>query len=224
MPLSTPTLSATQQLLETVAQEKLIAIVRTDSADSALWAASQLLEAGFRLIEIPFTVPDCAQVIETLGTRFPHAILGAGTVLEARQAVDALAAGAQFLVAPVLVEALIQFGVEQDVLVLPGCMTPTEIYKAHTLGASAVKFFPAKASGGPGFIQAIKGPLPQIPIIPTGGIPLEDVPAYLQAGAVAVGVGGPLLPKAVVENRAAEALQQKAKAYLQARDDTSSLK
>jgi 2-dehydro-3-deoxyphosphogluconate aldolase/(4S)-4-hydroxy-2-oxoglutarate aldolase len=206
--------SSIESLLSIFSREKLIGIVRTDSADSALWAASQLLETGFRLIEIPFTVPETPQIIETLCERFPEAIIGAGTVLEAKQAVQALGAGAQFLVAPVLNEPLIQFGLEQDILVLPGCATPTEIYRAHTLGAPAVKFFPAGSLGGPAFLKAIRDPLPAIPIVPTGGVTLEQVPEYLSAGALAVGVGGPLLPKDIIARRDAETLQQRAKAYL----------
>jgi 2-dehydro-3-deoxyphosphogluconate aldolase/(4S)-4-hydroxy-2-oxoglutarate aldolase len=208
--------SSIESLLSIFSREKLIGIVRTDSADSALWAASQLLETGFRLIEIPFTVPETPQIIETLCERFPEAIIGAGTVLEAKQAVQALGAGAQFLVAPVLNEPLIQFGLEQDILVLPGCATPTEIYRAHTLGAPAVKFFPAGSLGGPAFLKAIRDPLPAIPIVPTGGVTLEQVPEYLSAGALAVGVGGPLLPKDIIARRDAETLQQRAKAYLTA--------
>ncbi|HEY9685718.1 MAG TPA: bifunctional 4-hydroxy-2-oxoglutarate aldolase/2-dehydro-3-deoxy-phosphogluconate aldolase [Coleofasciculaceae cyanobacterium] len=206
--------SSVKSLLNIFSKEKLIGIVRTESADSALWAASQLLEAGFRLIEIPFTVPETPQVIEALCERFPEAVIGAGTVLEAKQAVQALGAGAQFLVAPVLNEPLIQFGLEQDIFVLPGCATPTEIYRAHTLGAPAAKFFPAGAMGGPAFLKAIRDPLPTIPIVPTGGVTLEQVPEYLSAGALAVGVGGPLLPKDVIAHRDADTLQQRAKAYL----------
>jgi 2-dehydro-3-deoxyphosphogluconate aldolase/(4S)-4-hydroxy-2-oxoglutarate aldolase len=205
---------STQSMIQRFQQEKLIAIVRTDSAESAIWAATQVLESGFRLVEIPFTVPECAYVIETLCDRFPNAVIGAGTVLEASQAMQALGAGAQFLVAPVLLEPLIQLGVEQNILVLPGCMTPSEIYRAHTLGAAAIKFFPAQPTGGAEFLKAIKGPFPDIPIVPTGGIQQGDVAGYLKAGALAVGVGGPLLPSELIQSRDAMALQQRAKDYL----------
>lgn len=218
MTLLTPLNNETNRLLQQLAQEQLIGIVRTDSEESALWAARQVLTAGFRFLEVPYTVPNCAQVIETLCHEFPDAIIGAGTVLDATQAIHALAAGARFLVAPVIIEPLIQLGQEHDVLVLPGCLTPTEIYKAHTLGASAIKLFPAEPSGGAALVQAIKGPFPHISLVATGGINLEHVEGYLRAGVLAVGVGGPLLPKAMVANRDADAIQTRAKEYLQVRD------
>lgn len=207
----------TDALLKCLESEKLIGIVRTSTAESCLWASRILIEAGITILEIPFTVPDAAQVIETLCDEYPNAILGAGTVLEARDAVKALAAGAQFLVSPVIVEPLIQFGEEQDILVLPGSATPTEIYKAWTLGAPAIKFFPAESFGGAGFISSIKAPLPHIPIVPTGGIHLEQVPGYLKAGALAVGVGAPLIPKPLVESRNETEIKALAQAFLAAR-------
>lgn len=209
--------ASVQSLLSILGREKLIGIVRLDSAESAIWAASQLLEAGFKLIEIPFTVPDTPNVIETLSQRFPDAAIGAGTVLEAKNALYALGAGAQFLVSPILNEPMIQFGQEQGILTLPGCATPTEMYRAWTLGAPAVKFFPAGPAGGPAFLKAVRDPMPFLSIVPTSGITVEQVPEYLAAGALAVGAGGPLLPKDLVASRDAAALQKRAHAYLQAR-------
>jgi 2-dehydro-3-deoxyphosphogluconate aldolase / (4S)-4-hydroxy-2-oxoglutarate aldolase len=209
-------------LLARFQNEKLIGIVRTDSAESAIWTSSTLIEAGFSIIEIPLTVPDGTAVIETLSERFPNAIIGAGTVLEAKDALNALGAGAQFLVSPVLVEPLVQFGQEQGILTLPGCMTPTEMYKAWTLGAPAVKFFPAEAAGGAGFVSSVKAPLPQIPIVPTGGIQISHVPGYLKAGALAVGIGAPLIPKNLIAERNEIELKALAQAYLQTRNSVLS--
>ncbi len=203
-------------LIHTLRQERLIGIVRTDSAESCLWASTQLIEAGVKILEIPFTVPDTPTVIETLCTQFPDAIIGAGTVLEARDAAQALGSGAQFLVSPVLLEPLIQLGIDQNILVLPGCATPSEIYKAYSLGATAIKFFPAQAMGGAEFLKAVKAPLPQIPIVPTGGIELEHIPAYLKAGALAIGIGAPMLPNTLIKNRDAKALKNRARQTLQA--------
>ncbi len=208
----------TQATLVRLSQEKLFAIVRTTTADEALWASATLLKTGFSIIEIPFTVPDAARVIETLVDRFPEAVIGAGTVLDARQAVSALGAGAGFLVSPVLIEPLIHLGAEHDVLVLPGCMTPSEIYHAAQLGAPAIKVFPAQSAGGTAFLQAVRGPLPNISLIPTGGISREDVPAYLKAGALAVGVGGPILSADVLNSRNENLLRETALAYLKMRD------
>lgn len=207
----------TDALLNCLESEKLIGIVRTHSAESCLWASRILIETGIAILEVPLTVPDATQVIETLCDEYPNAIIGAGTVLEAKEAVRSLAAGAQFLVAPVIVEPLIQLGEEQDILVLPGAMTPTEIYKAWTLGAPAVKFFPAESAGGANFISSVRAPLPQIPLVPTGGIHLAHVPGYLKAGALAVGVGAPMIPKHLVENRNEVELKALAKDFLAAR-------
>lgn len=212
----TAQLEQTKDLLKNFSDEKLMAIVRTETADAAIWASTILLECGFRIIEIPYTVPDASNVIETLCDQFPEAIIGAGTVLEAREALNALGAGAQFLVSPVLHEFLIQFGLEQNILVFPGCMTPTEAYQAWRLGAPAIKFFPAESAGGPAFITHLKGPLPQIPVLATGGVTLEQIPAYLKAGALAVGVGSPLIQKRWIETRDGKALQKLALQYLDA--------
>lgn len=203
-----------QNQLNALQASKLVGIVRTNDTESAIWVASQLIEAGVRAIEIPFTVPDAVRVMETLVEQYPTAIVGAGTVLEAAQAVKALGAGAQFLVSPVLIPALVQFGKENQIFVLPGCMTPTEMYDAFSLGAPAVKFFPAQPVGGAEFIKAVKAPLPAIPIVPTGGIQREHVAAYLKAGALAVGVGGPLMPATLIQARDSNALKAHAQGFL----------
>lgn len=201
-------------LLGRFARERLVAIVRTRTAKDAFWTASLALKCGFRLAEIPWTVPDTASVIARLREAHPQAAIGAGTVLTLDQARDSLAAGASFLVSPVLDEALLRFGAERDVLVLPGGMTPTEIHRAVSWGAAAVKFFPAESAGGAEFIKAVRGPFPDINIVATGGIRLEHVAGYLNAGCLAVGVGGPMLPEALIQKRDDAALCEKIKAYL----------
>lgn len=203
-------------LLKRLDVVKLVGIVRTNTSEDAIWASSLLVESGIHWIEIPFTVPHAADVIETLSEKYPQAVIGAGTVLEAKEAVQALGAGAQFLVSPMLNEPLIQLGVEQNILTLPGCTTPTEIYKAWMLGASAIKLFPAQAIGGSEFISAVKGPFPHIPLVATGGIELPHVAGYLKAGALAVGVGGPLIPKQAVAQRDEATIRHLAARYLDA--------
>lgn len=202
------------QALNRLAQERLIAIVRSDSADSALWASRILLDNGFGAIEIPFTVPEAADVIEALSEEYPEALIGAGTVLDVETAYQALSAGAEFVVSPILIEELLPIGAHEDLLMLPGCMTPTEAHRATLLGALAIKFFPAQCAGGPEFLNAMRGPFPQLNVVPTGGILQAHVPDYLRAGALAVGVGGPLLPKALVAQRDAAAIRELALAYL----------
>lgn len=203
-----------QAALSRLGAEKLIAIVRSDSAESALWASRILLENGFGALEIPFTVPEAADVIESLTEEFPEALIGAGTVLDLDTAYQALSAGAEFIVSPALVEAILPMGETEDILILPGCMTPTEVHRATQLGALAVKFFPAQCAGGAEFLSALRGPFPQLQVVTTGGILQEHVPGYLKAGALAVGVGGPLLPKALMAKRDEAALRELAVAYL----------
>ena len=207
-----------QALLAKLGQERLIAIVRTKTAEDALWAASLTLACGFHVVEIPWTVPETARVIAQLHEAYPNAMIGAGTVLTLEQARESISVGASFLVSPALDEALIRFGVAHNVLILPGTMTPTEIHQAMLWGAAAVKFFPAESAGGPGFVQAVKGPFPDANIIATGGIRLEHVAGYLKAGCLAVGVGGPMLPNALIQKRDEASLRENIQAYLAERD------
>jgi 2-dehydro-3-deoxyphosphogluconate aldolase/(4S)-4-hydroxy-2-oxoglutarate aldolase len=205
--------------LRKLGDEKLIGIVRTDSAESALWASTLLIDCGFRIIEIPFTVPEAVDVIETLSETYPDALIGAGSIMDLDTCYLALSAGAEFVVSPALVESIIPFGLAEDILVLPGCMTPTEIWKATELGATAIKLFPAQCAGGADFINAIKGPFPHINLVPTGGIQQAHISGYLKAGALAVGVGGPLIPKHLVAKRDETALREIAMAYLKTVQD-----
>ena len=200
--------------LDILRQKKLIGIVRTDSAERAIWTSALLIATGLHIIEIPYTVPEASRVIETLSQRFPKAGIGAGTILEQSQADSAIQAGARFLVSPVLDEAIIRYAHSQDILMLPGCMTPTEMMTAWRAGAPAIKFFPAEPSGGPEFISAVRGPLPQ------GGIQLSNVSGYLKAGALAVGVGNPLIPRQWVASRNESKLRALAQQYLQAVEAT----
>lgn len=200
-------------LLAQIAEERLIAVVRTPDPDSAVWVSEQLIQAGARVVEITLTIPDAVDVLEHVSARFPEVLFGAGSVLQASQALQALGAGARFLVSPILLDSFIQFGQEQEILVLPAGMTPTEIERAWSLGAPAVKFFPAQSVGGASFVQALRGPLPHVPLVPTGGIQLTHLHGYLQAGALAVGVGGPMMPADLVQARDAQRLQAVAQPF-----------
>ncbi len=203
-------------LLQRLGEAKIIGIVRTDSEESALWVSRVLIEAGIQWLEVTFTVPNAPNVMEQLSEQFPHAVIGAGTVLDGKQAVQALAAGAQFLVSPVTQEPMIQFGLANDLLVMPGCLTPTEIFHAWTLGAPAIKFFPAQPVGGPEYLSAVRGPFPQIPLVATGGIGLPHVAGYIKAGALAVGVGSPLMPSKDIKDRNSGNIRALATAYREA--------
>jgi 2-dehydro-3-deoxyphosphogluconate aldolase/(4S)-4-hydroxy-2-oxoglutarate aldolase len=199
------------EFLERLQAERLVAIVRAPEADDAVRVGRTLLDAGIRLIEVTLTTRDAFTAIDTLRNFAPDdALVGAGTVLTTIQSRNAVAAGAQFLVTPVLTEAVIG----AEVPVLAGAYTATEAYIAMAAGATAVKLFPASA-GGPAYLKALRDPFPTMPLVPVGGVTLDLVPAYLIAGAVAVGLGGPLTGDAV-RGGSLEALADRARAFLDA--------
>jgi 2-dehydro-3-deoxyphosphogluconate aldolase/(4S)-4-hydroxy-2-oxoglutarate aldolase len=204
------------EFLERLQAEQLVAIVRAPEADDAVRVGRTLLGAGIRLIEVTLTTRDALSAIETLRDDAPaDAMIGAGTVLTAAQARNAVAAGAQFLVTPAITEAV----TGAEVPVLAGAYTATEAYNAMAAGATAVKLFPASA-GGPAYLKALRDPFPTLPFVPVGGVTLDLIAPYLIAGAVAVGVGGPLTGDAV-RGGSLEALAQRAHAFLDAIDSAS---
>lgn len=185
--------------LSRLRHHRLLAIVRAPDAESAHTAAATLLDAGVELLEVSLTTPGALEVIRRLTAGAaddgPRAV-GAGTVLTAAQAERARDAGASFLVTPALSPAL-ERGADLGLPVLAGAATPSEVVEAGARGATAVKLFPAGHWGGPAYLRALREPLPDVPFVPVGGVDADSVPAYLAAGAVAVGVGSPLLGDAV---------------------------
>jgi len=173
--------------------ERIVAIVRAGDARYFPGVVATLIESGLRAIELPLTTPGALDVLETLADRHRgEAILGVGTVLDAHAAEESISAGAAFLVSPALSSEVMKVGQRRNVPVVPGALTPTEIIACSEQGAAAVKLFPASL-GGPAYLRALRAPLPHIPIVPTGGIGLDQVSAFLHEGAVAVGMGGPLI-------------------------------
>lgn len=170
----------------------LVPVIRAESADQATRVIDALLAGGVRAVEVTMTVPGALEVIRELAASLPeHVVLGAGTVLDAETARLAILAGARFVVSPALDPEMIRLCHRYQVAAMPGTMTPTEIVRAMEEGADVVKVFPASALG-PGFIKAVKAALPQAPLMPTGGVNLENVGEWIKAGCVAVGVGGEL--------------------------------
>ncbi len=188
-----------------IAERRCIGIIRAASADEAVSAGRALVDGGITIVEVAYTTPDATAAITALRSACPSATVGAGTVLDAAAAFAAVQAGAEFLVSPQVAGDVLRAGHRYGVAVFPGACTPTEISSAMELGADAVKLFPA-ASLGIGFLRAVSAALPQVPFIPTGGITAEDAPQWLEAGAVAVGVGGHLTSgdPAGIEERARE--------------------
>jgi len=180
----------------------VVAVIRLAHVTELRAVVDALAEGGVRAIEITMTVPRAVALIEELAASLPpDFLIGAGTVLDAETARQVVLAGAQFVVGPVFRPAVIEMCHRYDVAVMPGCFTPTEILAAWEAGADIVKVFPATALGA-GFFRDLHGPLPQVRLMPTGGVTRDNAGEWIRAGAVAIGVGTALVdPSAVAERR-----------------------
>ena len=180
----------------------IVAVIRIKDPGKLRAVVDAISEGGIRALEVTMTVPGAIELIADLAPRMPHGfLLGAGTVLDAETAIKVIDAGARFIVSPVFRREVIDVCHERDIVVAPGCFSPTEILDAHEYGADVVKVFPATALG-PSYIKDIRAPLPQVRLMPTGGVTLDNAGDWIRAGAVAVGVGSALLDtKAVEEGR-----------------------
>jgi 2-dehydro-3-deoxyphosphogluconate aldolase / (4S)-4-hydroxy-2-oxoglutarate aldolase len=191
---------AKSAVLELLTADALVPVIRAESTDIALRVAEALVEGGIRTLEITMTVPDALAAIGRVAETFGHSVLlGAGTVTTRAMAEGALDAGAEFLVTPCLVPDVIEVAKTNSVAILPGAITPTEVFTAWSLGGDIIKIFPASHVGGASYLKALKGPFPQIPLCPTGGVNLKTIAEFVEAGAVAVGVGGELVSKAAID-------------------------
>src|SRR6195256_4094716 len=181
-------------VLQRIRDVGLIPVVRAESAAQAMRAVAAILAGGVSVLEVTMTVPGAIGVIEQLTKAFgAEALVGAGTVLDPETADRCIQAGAQFIVSPALNEETIAFCRAQDVAIFPGALTPTEVLRAWNAGADAVKVFPAGAVGGASYLKALKAPLPQIELVPTGGVSLKTAADFIKAGAMALGVGADLV-------------------------------
>ncbi len=190
-----------QQRVETVRAIEacgVVAVIRMRETGRLRAVVDALGEGGVRAIEVTMTVPGAIDLIGQLAPTLPRGfILGAGTILDAETARLAILAGAQFIVGPVFRPEVIAMCHQHDIAAMPGCFTPTEILSAWEAGADVVKVFPAMALG-PGFFKDVRGPLPQVKLMPTGGVSLDNAGDWIAAGAVAVGVGTALLDAAAI--------------------------
>ncbi|QDU61779.1 KHG/KDPG aldolase [Planctomycetes bacterium Pan216] len=198
------------ELMKDVATHRVIAILRTKDASALVEIAEALWQGGIKLVEVTMTVPDALEVIRAcVKAHGEKIVVGAGTVLDPETARAAVDAGARFIVSPVTDVEVIDASHQCGAMVLPGAMTPNEIYQAWKLGADAVKVFSARA-GGPGFLKDIKGPLPDIPLVPTAGVDLANAADFIRAGALAVGLGSQLVTAEMIEERRFEEITAKA--------------
>ncbi|HVR39526.1 MAG TPA: bifunctional 4-hydroxy-2-oxoglutarate aldolase/2-dehydro-3-deoxy-phosphogluconate aldolase [Thermoanaerobaculia bacterium] len=201
--------------LETIHSVGIVPVVRATSADEALAAVEAIRAGGIPILEITLTVPGAVQIIADLTRRFgDDALIGAGTVLDAGSARECIDAGARFIVSPSLDLGTIATCRDAHIPIFPGAMTPTEIVTAWKAGADAVKVFPANAVGGASYLKSVKAPLPQIQLIPTGGVSLKTAADFIAAGAFALGVGADLVDLAALRRGDAAAITAKAREYV----------
>lgn len=205
------------QIINQIRETGIVPVIRAASEDEARKLIEAILAGGISIFEVTMTVPNAVSLIKSLVADFgDKAIIGAGTVLDTEMARNCLAAGAKFVVSPALNLSVIETCRREKVAVFPGALTPTEIVAAWQAGADAVKIFPANAVGGANYLKAIKAPLPNIELMPTGGVTLATIGDFIRAGAIAVGVGSDLADTKAISAGEAEKVTQTARLYLEA--------
>jgi 2-dehydro-3-deoxyphosphogluconate aldolase/(4S)-4-hydroxy-2-oxoglutarate aldolase len=205
-----------QSQVECIEESGIIAIVRFNRPEDLVKVAHAIAEGGVKVIEFTMTTPNALEILAASRKEFgTDILLGAGTVLDTETARAAILAGAQFIVAPTLRREVVELCHRYSVVILPGAYTPTEILSAWEWGADMVKVFPADV-GGPAFIKAVKAPLPQVKMVPVGGVSLENVGAFIKAGSSAVAVGGNLVDKKLIAEHRFDRLTEIASQYVAA--------
>jgi len=203
------------EILARLGRHKVIAIIRLQEAEAVSCIAQSLQDGGLNCVEITMTTPGSLRAIEEAKAKLDGVLMGAGTVLDGPTARQAILAGAQFLVTPTVEPDVIEMAHRYGVVVIPGAMTPTEILTAWELGADMVKVFPASILG-PGYLKAVHGPLPQIPLVPTGGVTAETAGEFIRAGAAMVCAGGWLVDKKAVAEGRYDVLTERARQFVAA--------
>ena len=204
-------------VLKTLTDGGLVPIVRANSSDEALKVVEAIRAAGVSTVEITMTVPGAIKLLETLSSTLGEKVLlGAGTVLDPETARLAILAGAEFLISPALNPKVIEMTRRYGKVSIPAGLTPTEILAAWEAGADFVKVFPCGTVGGPDYIRALKAPFPQIEMIPTGGVSLENAADFLKAGAAAIAVGGELVDKKAVKEKRWDVITENARKFVDA--------
>ncbi len=203
-----------QAVLELVKSLGVLAVIRGPSVELTIKMVGALVSGGVKGIEITYSTPNAEQVVAELDRTFGDEILlGMGTLIETSQAQSAMAAGAKFLVSPVCEPEVVKAMVASGLATMAGALTPTEVLQAYRLGADIVKIFPGSL-GGPGYIKALKGPFPYIPMMPTGGVSAENVKDWFAAGVVAVGAGSELCPPQLAKEGKFEEITHRAVEFM----------
>ncbi|MEH2072240.1 MAG: bifunctional 4-hydroxy-2-oxoglutarate aldolase/2-dehydro-3-deoxy-phosphogluconate aldolase [Nostoc sp.] len=201
--------------LSQLEKHRAIAVIRAPEIELGRQMAMAVASGGMQLIEITWNTDRAGELIAQLRSELPGCTIGTGTLFNVQQLQQAIACGAQFLFTPYVDAAMIQAAQEKHVPIIPGALTPTEIVTAWSQGASCVKVFPVQAVGGADYIKSLQGPLGEIPLIPTGGVTLENAKEFLQAGAIAVGLSSELFPKKLICEGNWQAIASGAKKLIQ---------
>jgi 2-dehydro-3-deoxyphosphogluconate aldolase/(4S)-4-hydroxy-2-oxoglutarate aldolase len=204
-----------QKVRDRIMEIGVVPVVRASSPAEARMAAEAVCEGGIPIVEITMTVPGAVEVIRELAKNSASGVLiGAGTVINAEAARRCLDAGAQFLVSPGLNLPTVEFAVREGKLIMAGALTPTEVMAAWEAGADFVKIFPCGQVGGAKYIKALKGPFPQIPLVPTGGVNLTTAAEFIEAGVAALGIGGELVQADALKSNKPEIIVENARRFL----------
>jgi 2-dehydro-3-deoxyphosphogluconate aldolase/(4S)-4-hydroxy-2-oxoglutarate aldolase len=203
------------ETLAKILEEGVVPVVRVSSAAETFEVAKAIREGGISVIEVTMSVPGALDVMKEVTQRFGREVLlGAGTILDPETARAALLSGAKFVVTPTLNLDIIKMCRRYSAVVIPGALTPTEILTAWEAGADLVKVFPIAQVGGPAYIRAVRAPLPQIPLVPTGGVNAENAGEFIRAGAAAIAAGGELVDKKAVAEKKYSVIVENARRFL----------
>lgn len=203
-----------EQVRKKIQEIGIVPVVRAASAAEAMLAVEAVCAGGIPIVEVTMTVPGAIEVIAELVKRAPSVLVGAGTVLNAATAQRCIDAGAEFIVSPGFNEKTVESVKRSQKFMMAGALTPTEVIAAWESGSDFVKIFPCGTVGGAKYIKALKGPLPQVPMIPTGGVNLETAADFIRAGAEALGVGSELISSQALKSGDTEAITQAAQQFL----------
>jgi 2-dehydro-3-deoxyphosphogluconate aldolase/(4S)-4-hydroxy-2-oxoglutarate aldolase len=202
-------------IVEEILRVGVVPVVRLDDLTAATSVALALAEGGIPVVEYTLTNPDAIEAVRAVRTTEPEVITGVGTVLDGESARLAILAGAQYMVTPTVAPDVIAMGLRYNVPTFCGALTPTEVLAAWEAGAACVKIFPASAFG-PGYIKALRGPLPHVRMMPSGGVSMDNAGDFIRAGSVAVSAGGDLVSADTVKNERWDTITQRARAFSQA--------
>ncbi len=203
-----------EEVLAKIHEVGIMPGIRTSSAEDGRFAAEAIAKGGIPIVEITMTVPKAIDVISDMVRNAPNLIVGAGTVLDVETARRCVDAGVGFLTSPGLDLKVVEFAVKENILMIAGAMTPTEVITAWKAGSELVKVFPCAPIGGPAYIKALRGPFPRVPLIAAGGVNQETAADFILAGAAALGIGSRLIPKVAIEQRQPERISELARRFL----------